>query len=268
MTTAIQTESISLNMGNFRMDRVSCEIPLGKITAIVGPNGSGKSTMLKVVTQLLSPDEGRVQVLDRPLDTYPLKQFAQTVSMLPQSKEGLPALTVGELVSYGRTPHKKMFEQRWTDEDEKKISLALEMTGTHKHKDRLLHTLSGGERQKARIAMTLAQSANIIILDEPTTFLDIAHQLDVMEMLEDINNTFGTTIVMVLHDLQQAAAYSDYLIAMKSGKVHSSGSPQNILTTEFLKEIYDIDARVQFEDEYPLIIPITNKTRRKMKWSS
>ncbi len=231
--TAIQTEQLELEMGHFRLDNISASIPKGKITGIVGPNGSGKSTLLKVMTRLLDADKGEVQIEQRPLKDYSTKELARSVSMLPQSKSGLPELTVRELVAYGRSPHKRLFESRMKQEDEAIIDWALEITGTKRHENRMFHTLSGGEQQKARIAMALAQKTDILLLDEPTTYLDIAHQLDVMEMLQKINQEYNLTILMVLHDLQQAAHYCDYLIAMKRGKIVTTGTPEDILSREF-----------------------------------
>ncbi|WP_340084727.1 ABC transporter ATP-binding protein [Siminovitchia sp. FSL H7-0308] len=260
--TAIQTKDITLDIGHFHLKDISCSIPAGKITAIVGPNGSGKSTILKLITQLTKQTSGQVYIHNKQANQYSLKKLSQTISMLPQSKEGLPDLTVKELVAYGRSPYKKLFEHRLTKEDEKIIDWALNLTDTKKYEHRLLHTLSGGERQRARIAMALAQSTDILILDEPTTFLDIAHQLDLMEMLQHINEHYRMTIIMVLHDLQQAAAYSHHLIAVKNGLIQAMGSPAAILNSQFLQDIYDIDAKVQFDGEFPIIIPNTKKLRR------
>jgi iron complex transport system ATP-binding protein len=225
------------------------------MTAIVGPNGSGKSTLLKIITQLLNADSGEVYVHGRQAKAYKTIEFAKTVSMLTQSKHSLPDMTVRELIGYGRSPYKRFFDRMTTD-DERIVDWAMEVTGTNRHEQRMFHTLSGGEQQKARIAMALAQETNIILLDEPTTFLDIANQLDVMEMLQKINREYNITIVMVLHDLQQAAKYCHYLIAMKNGKIVSTGEPKDIISARFLKDVYKIEAKVKFEDEYPIIVPI------------
>ncbi|GIN21838.1 MAG TPA: ABC transporter ATP-binding protein [Bacillus bacterium] len=260
--TAIQTKEIELGIGHFHLKDISCSIPTGKITSIVGPNGSGKSTILKLITRLTKQTSGEIFIHDKQANKYSLKKFSQTVSMLPQSKDGLPNLTVKELAAYGRSPYKKLFEHRLTKNDEEIINRAMEMTGMKKYEDRLIHTLSGGERQRARISMALAQSTDILILDEPTTFLDISHQFELLEMLKHINEKFQMTIVMVLHDLQQAAAYSHHLIAIKNGRVQAMGSPESILDSQFLKEIYGLDAKVQFDGEFPIIIPIMKNSRR------
>ncbi|MEI3613197.1 ABC transporter ATP-binding protein [Pseudogracilibacillus sp. SO30301A] len=257
---AIQTDEITLKVENFQLANVSLTIPNGKITSIVGPNGSGKSTLLKIISRLITTNNGSVYVHNKNSKLYKTKEFAQIISMLPQSKDTLPNLTIKELISFGRSPYKPFFNNRLTKEDELIIEEAMEMTNTQKHKDRLFFSLSGGEQQKARIAMALAQKTNILLLDEPTTYLDIAHQLEVMDLLTYINERYNLTIIMVLHDLQQAAYYSDYMIAVKQGKIIDKGSPKKLLTTRFLREVYEINAKILFEDGYPLIIP---KTRRK-----
>ncbi|MEI7025791.1 ABC transporter ATP-binding protein [Paenibacillus sp. y28] len=253
--TAIQTRQVGLNVGHFHLHDISLTIPTGKMTTIVGPNGSGKSTLLKIITQLLQADQGEVLIYNQSAKQYKPIDLAKTMSMLPQSKGILPDLTVRELISFGRSPHKRLFG-RLTQEDEHIIDWAMDVTGTKRHEDRMFQTMSGGEQQKARIAMALAQKTDIILLDEPTTYLDIAHQLDVMEMLQHINQKYNITIVMVLHDLQQAGAYCDYMIAMKQGKVVATGKPKELITSFFLKDVYHIEAKIKFEDDYPIIIPI------------
>lgn len=254
--TAIDLKEIELEMGMFQLFDVTTAIPEGKMTAIIGPNGSGKSTLLKIITKLLGADKGNVSVQGKDASDYSRADYARTISMLPQAKEMLPELTVRELVAYGRSPHKRMFKQRLTNEDQKIIDWAMRTMSIRRHDDRMFHTLSGGEQQKARIAMALAQKTDIILLDEPTTYLDISHQLEVMGMLRKINQEHGITIVMVLHDLQQAAAYCDHLIAMKDGEIVSTGTPQAVITSRFLRQVYEIEAKVSFEENYPVIIPI------------
>lgn len=257
--TAILTKHVELDRGHFKLADLSVSIPQGKMTAIIGPNGSGKSTMLKLMTRLLIPDQGEVLIGERQAKDYSTRELATAISMLPQTKEWMPELTVREFVAYGRSPHKGLFRNRLTTEDEKVIEWALDITGTRRHEGRMLQTLSGGEQQKARIAMALAQKTDILLLDEPTTYLDIAHQLDVMEMLQRINQEYGMTILMVLHDLQQAAHYCDHLIAMKRGRIVTSGQPESLLTPEFLQQVYEINAKIKFEDGYPVIIPLKTK---------
>ena len=253
--TAIQTRNIAFQIDHFQLHDLSLSIPDGKITSIVGPNGSGKSTLLKIVSKLLTADDGSVYVQNIHTNKYKTKEFARTIAMLPQSKDALPNLTVKELVSFGRSPYKQFLYNRSNGEDEKIINEAMEITNTTRHKDQLFYHLSGGEQQKVRLAMALAQKTDILLLDEPTTYLDIAHQFELMELLQQINEAHQMTIIMVLHDLQQAAFYSHYMIAMKNGSLVDNGCPKAMLTSEFLHDVYDIHARIIFEEGYPLIIP-------------
>ncbi|GFZ75934.1 hypothetical protein GCM10008018_21590 [Paenibacillus marchantiophytorum] len=253
--SAIEANHIELSLGAFGLHDLSVSFPPGVMTAIVGPNGSGKSTLLSIIARLQQPDGGSVTVSGRPVESYSASQFAQTLAMLIQSKDQLPELTVRELVTYGRAPYKRIFD-RLSADDHDTVNWALQMTGTSRHSDRMFHTLSGGEQQKVRIAMALAQKTSILLLDEPTTYLDIAHQLEVMDMLQAINQEYRLTIVMVLHDLQQAAAYCHHMIAMKRGQVVASGQPKSLLTDRFLQDVYHIEAKVRFEDDYPVIIPM------------
>lgn len=179
-----------------------------------------------------------------------------------QTRTAIPSMTVRELVALGRSPHRSIWKKSSTS-DHEAIEWALEVTNSRTNENRMLHTLSGGERQKAYIAMALAQKTETIILDEPTTYLDIAHQLELLELLKQLNQTHGITILMVLHDLQQAAKYCDRLIAMKRGQVHQIGSPKEVLTEDFFKEVFGIQAEVHLDGEHPLIIPIASIQQQK-----
>ncbi|WP_020618809.1 heme oxygenase [Paenibacillus daejeonensis] len=253
---AIQTDTLVYEAGRFRLHELSLEIPTGQITAIIGPNGSGKSTLLKLITTLIAPESGQIVVDGKAVSEYNRSQYARTLTMLPQAKDRLPELTVRELVAYGRSPHLRGLRQRLSDEDEQIIDWAMRVMSIRRHEERMFHTLSGGEQQKARIAMALAQKTGILLLDEPTTYMDIAHQLEVMRTLTRLNREAGITIVMVLHDLQHAAAFCDHLIAMKDGEVAASGAPKEVIQADFLREVYEIEARVSFEEQYPVIIPV------------
>lgn len=252
---AIETNEISLQRHEFQLSDISISIPKHKITTIVGPNGSGKSTFLKIVSRLIKANNGIITVNGKNIHRYKSKEFAKELAMLPQSKEHLPNMTVRELISFGRSPYKSMFKHRLNKEDEEIIAKAMRVTDTTKYKDRLFYSLSGGEQQRVRIAMALAQNTDILLLDEPTTYLDMAHQFEVMELLQTINEEYRSTIVMVLHDLQQAAMYSHFMVAMKKGKVVAEGKPHELLTSEFLRNVYEIDAKIAFKDGYPFIIP-------------
>lgn len=258
---AIQTEQLSFQIEHFHLDNISVSIPNGQITSIVGPNGSGKSTLLRIISRLLTADNGSVYIQNQKTDAFKAKEFAKIIAMLPQSKGLLPNLTVKELVSYGRSPYKSFLTNRLNENDEMIINEVMKKTNTEKHKDRLFFSLSGGEQQKVRIAMALAQKTNILLLDEPTTYLDITHQFELMELLQQINEEYKMTIIMVLHDLQQAASYSHHMIAMKRGKVVDTGVPESLLTPKFLHDVYEINARILFEDGFPLIVP--NRRRKK-----
>lgn len=257
---AIKTNEVSLQLDTFQLKDVSLSIPTGKITAIVGPNGSGKSTLLKIISKLVKAHDGSVYIFDKDSHFYKTKKFAQILSMLPQQNHALPNLTIKELISFGRSPYKPFLQQHLTEEDETIIDEAMELTNIRHHQDRLYFSLSGGEQQRARIAMALAQKTKILLLDEPTTYLDIAHQFEVLDLLQSINKKYQLTIVMVLHDLQQAVYYSDYMIAMKQGRMIAKGPSKKLLSDEFLQEVYDMNAEILYKDDYPLIIP---KMRRK-----
>ncbi|MEW4372510.1 ABC transporter ATP-binding protein [Paenibacillus kandeliae] len=253
---AVDVHDVALNRGHFQLDSISLSIPAGKMTAIVGPNGSGKSTLLRIIVRLLKPDRGAVHVLGQPSSQYSLREWSRRITMLPQLKEALPQLTVRELVAYGRAPHKRRFQTLPSAEDDAIVQQMMDWTGITAYSDRMFHTLSGGEQQRARIAMALAQQTPIVLLDEPTTFLDIAHQFEVMDMLHRINRDTGLTIVMVLHDLQQAAAYCDHMIALKGGRLAAQGQPLELLTDDFIQQVYGMNATIKYEGKYPVIVPV------------
>ncbi|MGE6630505.1 heme oxygenase [Bacillus sp. NPDC077027] len=258
----ILLDQVYLKQGGFQLSSVSAAVPKGKITGIIGPNGSGKSTFIKAVARLTQADSGAIFINGMQQATMTAKDIAKEVAVLMQSRTTIPAMTVRELVAYGRTPHRS-FYKRQTKEDREAIDWAMDVTNIRGNENRLLHTLSGGERQKAYIAMALAQQTDTLILDEPTTFLDIAHQLDLLELLKDLNKTHGLTVLMVLHDLQQAAKYCDRLIAMKRGSVHQIGTPKEVFTADFFEEVFGIQAEVHLEGAHPLIIPIASIQHKK-----
>lgn len=219
------------------------EIPDGKVTSIIGPNGCGKSTLLKALSRLLSVKNGEILLDGKNIHTQSTKEIAKKIAILPQSPDVADGLTAGELVSYGRFPHQKGFG-RLSTEDKEEIDWALKVTGTYDFKHRAINDLSGGQRQRVWIAMALAQKTDIIFLDEPTTYLDISHQLEILELVQELNREHGTTIVMVLHDINQAIRFSDHLIAMKGGDIVSSGETQEVLTKEILEKVFNIDAEL------------------------
>ena len=218
-------------------------IPKGKITTIIGPNGCGKSTVLKTIGRILKPKEGLVYLNGDDIRNLSTKEVAQKMAILPQSPQAQGGLTVGELVSYGRFPHKKGFG-KLSPEDKKVIQWALDITKLTELEVTMVDNLSGGQRQRVWIAMALAQQTDLILLDEPTTYLDMAYQLEVLELLYNLNREESCTIVMVLHDLNLAARFADYMIAIRSGSIISHGTPEEIMTKKVLKDTFNIDAEI------------------------
>ncbi|WP_337103204.1 heme oxygenase [Paenibacillus sp. YIM B09110] len=253
---SLEIRDLIYKQERFELHSITETIPKGKITAIVGRNGSGKSTLLRLLARTIKPNGGDIQYDGRQGDEYSRKAFARMVAVLAQEKSHLPDMTVRELVAMGRAPRQSAFRSRLSQEDETAVTWALTTVGISHNEDRMFHTLSGGEQQKARIAMALAQEADILLLDEPTTYLDMSHQLELMEMLRALNRKLGLTIVMVLHDLQQAAAYGDYLIAMEDGSVAASGPPKSVIDARFMLSVFGIRAKVDLQGTYPIIMPI------------
>lgn len=236
---------------------LSVTIPPGKITAFVGPNGCGKSTLLRGISRLLKPRGGTVILNGQDIWSMPTKTLAKRLGILPQGPVAPEGLTVHELVAQGRYPHQSWFQQ-WSAEDERVTQEALEITGTAEFADRPVDTLSGGQRQRAWIAMTLAQDSDLILLDEPTTFLDLAYQIEVLDLLHDLNQERGKTIVMVLHDLNHACRYADTLIAIRGGAIAAQGEPEQVVTETLVREVFGIDCRVIPDPVTgtPLVVPI------------
>ena len=222
-------------------------IPKNKITVILGPNGCGKSTMLKTMARVLPLKDGKIILDGKDLKTMKTAEIAQKIGFLSQILNTPEGISVYELVSYGRYPYKRISS---TKEDQKIIEWALRETRTFEIKDLLVHDLSGGQKQRVWIAMVLAQQTNTILLDEPTTYLDIGHQLEVLELLSKLNKEEQQTIVMVLHDINHASRYSDWIIAMKEGKVFKEGSPKDIITSEVIQELYGVKTQIIFDKEH------------------
>jgi ferrichrome ABC transporter, ATP-binding protein FhuC len=234
-------EQVKIGYGDTTIiNNLDVEVPDGKVTSIIGPNGCGKSTLLKALSRLLSIKDGAIHLDGQSIHAQSTKEIAKKIAILPQSPEVADGLTVGELVSYGRFPHQKGFG-RLTAEDKKEIDWALSVTGTSEFRHRSINDLSGGQRQRVWIAMALAQRTDIIFLDEPTTYLDICHQLEILELVQKLNKEQGCTIVMVLHDINQAIRFSDHLIAMKEGNIVANGTTQEVLTKDILEKVFNID---------------------------
>ncbi|TRA99087.1 MULTISPECIES: ABC transporter ATP-binding protein [Rhizobium/Agrobacterium group] len=232
-------------------------VPRGRITVIVGANACGKSTLLRSMSRLITPRAGQVVLDGKSIHRLPSKELAQRMGLLPQSPIAPEGIVVADLVSRGRHPHHGLFA-RWSRQDDEAVAAALVATDTVDLAERPVDELSGGQRQRVWIAMALAQQTDILLLDEPTTFLDISHQVEVLDLLTDLNHTRETTIVMVLHDLNLAARYADHLVAMRDGKLHVCGTPEEVLTEENVRHVFGIESRV-IEDPTsgkPMMLPI------------
>ena len=236
---------------------LSVSIPDGKITCIVGANACGKSTLLRSLARLLRPAQGHVLLDGECIHRLPTRVVATKLGILPQAPVAPEGITVADLVSRGRHPHQKWFRQ-WTTADEEVITQAMAATGTLDLAKRPVDELSGGQRQRVWIAMALAQGTDLLLLDEPTTYLDLAHQMEVLDLLVDLNETERRTIVIVLHDLNHAARYSDHLIAMRGGAVLAEGDPADIVTAELVSEVFGLRCLVETDpvSGTPMVIPI------------
>ncbi len=238
------TEDVSVGYGEKTIVRdLQVDIPDQQITTIIGSNGCGKSTLLKAMTRIISHQSGSIVLDGESITRQNTKELARKLAILPQNPDSASGLTVGELVSYGRFPYQKGFG-RLTKRDLEVIEWALEVTGTTEFKYEPVDALSGGQRQRVWIAMSLAQETDMIFLDEPTTYLDMAHQLEVLELLQKLNQEEGRTIVMVLHDLNQAARFADYIVAMKAGEIVKAGSSEEVIERDVLRDVFQIDAEV------------------------
>ena len=238
------------------LNRVSIEVNKGEILTIIGPNGSGKSTLVKAICRSIKIDEGEITLEGENIRKIPTKSIAKKLALLPQVKSVSNDMLVEALVSYGRFPHLK-FGKRMTKKDKDIVEWAMEKTGTIELRDRNVMTLSGGERQRAWIAMALAQKTDILVLDEPTTYLDISYQMEVLELIKELNETLAISIIMVLHDLNQAIRYSDRIYVLKGGEVFDHGDPCEILNKETLKDVFNIEADIyeDLQNKCPYIIP-------------
>lgn len=227
---------------------LNISIQKGKITTIIGPNGCGKSTLLKTIGRILKQKSGKIFLQEQNMASITTKEIAKRVAFLSQNPEAPSQLKVEELVTYGRYPHRKRVGVL-TKEDLDMIDWAMRVTKTSDFRSREISQLSGGQRQKVWLAMALAQETDILLLDEPTTYLDMAHQLDVLKIVERLNERHQCTIVMVLHDINHAARFSDELIAMKNGEIMKVGTPEEILTQEVMEEIFQINAKIMIDEE-------------------
>ncbi|GAA4964805.1 ABC transporter ATP-binding protein [Actinoplanes utahensis] len=258
MNARLRGEGLHLAYGDLTViDGLDVDVHDGLVTTIIGPNGCGKSTLLKALGRLLRPTGGQVLLDGRRIDRTPTRDVARVLGVLPQSPTAPEGLTVADLVMRGRHPHQTWFRQ-WSRDDEDQVADALRWTDMLAYADRPVDALSGGQRQRAWISMALAQGTDLLLLDEPTTFLDLAHQIDVLDLVRRLHAEMGRTVVMVLHDLSLAARYADRLIAMKDGRIVASGAPDEVLTPALLESVFGLRAMVVPDPATgtPLVIPL------------
>ncbi|WP_315135227.1 ABC transporter ATP-binding protein [Achromobacter marplatensis] len=235
------------------------DIPAGRITVILGPNGCGKSTLLRGLARLLAPQAGHVVLDGKALHHYGARELASRLSLLPQEPQAPEGIRVAELVARARYPH-QTFWRPWCAADDDAVRQALAQTGLAALAARPVHTLSGGQRQRVWLAFALAQSTPVMLLDEPTTYLDIAHQLDVLDLCRRLNRQLGKTLVMVLHDLNQASRYADHIVALRDGKVEACGPPAEVITPERVLRLFGIRCVVMADpvSGTPLVVPVSS----------
>ena len=255
---ALRAHGVSLGYdGRKVIEGLDLELPAGKVTAIVGPNACGKSTLLRGLARLHPLDGGHVTLGDQDVAAMSRKELARSVAVLPQSSVAPDGVRVADLVARGRYPHQGWFG-RHTSDDDAVVARALEATSTTELADRPVAELSGGQRQRVWIAMVLAQETDIVLLDEPTTFLDVAHQVELLDLLAELNHTRGTTVVMVLHELNLAARYADHLVVMSAGRIVALGDPASVLTEDAVRDAFGLEARVVPDpvSGTPLVVPV------------
>ncbi|MEV4311073.1 ABC transporter ATP-binding protein [Actinocrispum sp. NPDC049592] len=266
--TRVRLHASGLGLGygeRLVVDDLDLAVEQGTITSVIGPNGCGKSTLLRALGRLLAPRAGEVLLDGKRIDKLPTKEVARTVGLLPQTPQAPDGLTVADLVARGRHPHQTWYRQ-WSVTDEAAVTDALKLTGMDEHAHRVVDELSGGQRQRAWISMTLAQETELLLLDEPITYLDLAHQVDVLDLVQDLHATRGTTVVMVLHDLNLAARYSHRLVAMRAGEIVAQGDPHDVLTEQLLRDVFDLDAKIMTDPVAgtPMVVPIGSRHRGRM----
>lgn len=256
-THKFQTEEIVAGYDNKTiLHSINVEIPSNRMNVIIGANACGKSTLLKTMARLIKPQSGNVILDGKAIDKIPPKKLARVLGILPQSPLVPEGITVTDLVGRGRYPHQSLFSS-WTKKDYEAVAEAMEIMDITDLANRNIDELSGGQRQRVWIAMALTQQTDILFLDEPTTFLDIAYQVEILDLLTDLNRKYGTTIVMVLHDINLSARYADHIFALRKGKLIAEGNPSTVITSKLVKEVFGLDCTV-IEDpisQSPLVIP-------------
>ncbi|MDQ0272289.1 ABC transporter ATP-binding protein [Cytobacillus purgationiresistens] len=257
LTHQFQTEEIVAGYDNKTiLHGLNVDIPSNRINVIIGANACGKSTLLKTMARLIKPLSGKVILDGKSIDKIPPKQLARVLGILPQSPIVPEGISVTDLVGRGRYPHQSLFSG-WTKKDYKAVAEAMEIMNITELANRNIDELSGGQRQRVWIAMALTQQTDILFLDEPTTFLDIAYQVEILDLLTDLNRKYGTTIVMVLHDINLSARYADHIFALRKGKLIAEGEPSKVITSKLVKEVFGLDCTVIADpiSQSPLVIP-------------
>jgi iron complex transport system ATP-binding protein len=260
MRSRLSSRNVSVGYGGAPVVHdLSVEIPDGQVTTIVGPNGCGKSTLLRTLARLLAPTSGEVVLDDAPITSMSTRDIATRLALLPQSPVAPEGLLVRDLVGRGRHPHQRWFSQ-WSKKDEEVVDAAMAMTDTTELRDRPLDQLSGGQRQRAWIAMTLAQDTDLMLLDEPTTYLDLAHQVEVLELVCRLNRERSRTVAMVLHDLNLAARYSDLAVVMHGGRIVTQGPPAEVFTARMLSDVFGLEAEILSDPRtgLPIVVPLSS----------
>ncbi|MGV3466690.1 MAG: ABC transporter ATP-binding protein [Heyndrickxia sp.] len=257
MTGTIETKSLTLGYGeSIIINELDVVIPKGEITVFIGGNGCGKSTLLRSIARLLKPESGSVLLEGKDVAKLPTKEVAKKLSILPQSPIAPEGLTVLQLVKQGRFPYQSWLKQ-WSEKDEEIVMNALKVTRMEELKDRHVDELSGGQRQRAWIAMTLAQDTDVILLDEPTTYLDLTHQIEILDLLFELNEKENRTIVMVLHDINLACRYAHNIVAIKNKQVYVQGKPETVISCKMIRDVFEMDCQVTVDPLFgtPLCIP-------------
>lgn len=231
-------------------------IKQGKVTTLIGANGCGKSTLFNLITKNLRPQRGEIRLEGKDISQVKLKDFARQVAIVHQYNTAPADISVEKLVAFGRTPYHGFGSLSNSEEDEEKIMRALEITNTEKLKDKAVAQLSGGQKQRVWIAMALAQDTKILFLDEPTTYLDIRYQLQILKLVRKLNEEYGMTVIMVLHDINQSLYYSDEIVAMKDGRITAQGKPEEIITSELIKNVYDVELGISAVNGKPFVLPV------------
>ncbi|MFD2670955.1 ABC transporter ATP-binding protein [Marinicrinis sediminis] len=261
---ALETKKLTLTYGEKQIiHNLDIELPKGKITVFVGSNGCGKSTLLRSLARLMKPSNGAIMLDGKKISSMVTKELAKQLAILPQGPITPEGMTVFQLVKQGRYPHQSWLQQ-WSKKDEQQVQMALASTHLTEYADQAVDSLSGGQRQRAWIAMTLAQNTDTILLDEPTTFLDMTHQIEILDLLAQLNQKEQRTIVMVLHDLNMACRYADHIVAIKDQGVYEQGDPKAVITERLVHDVFHLESKIVQDPVYgfPMCIPYSNNRPR------